>query len=36
MGVNGGLGPSDESPVWNFWSYINVITYTEGMHGCGT
>lgn len=36
MGVNSGLGVSDESPVWDFWSYINVITYTEGMDNCDT
>ncbi len=36
MGVNGALTASTQYDVWNFWSYINVITYTEGMHNCDT
>jgi hypothetical protein len=34
MGVNGTFTPSEESPVWDFWSYINVVEYTEGIGGC--
>lgn len=36
MSVNGTFTPEDQHDTWDFWSYINVITYTEGMHGCGT
>ncbi len=34
MRVNNTFTPSEESPVWDFWSYINVVEYTEGIGGC--
>lgn len=34
MDVNQTFTPSEESPVWDFWSYINVVEYTEGVGGC--
>ncbi|MGB2695811.1 MAG: hypothetical protein WBD55_11595, partial [Dehalococcoidia bacterium] len=34
MVVNQGFGPSDSRPVWDFWSFINAIDYTEGVGDC--
>ncbi len=36
MSVNGTFDPEEQSDTWDFWSYINVIRYTEGLDSCDT
>jgi hypothetical protein len=34
MTVNAGLVSATQYEIWNPWTFINLIDYAEGLHGC--